>query len=661
MPLGAAFLLAEAFVAAEGLPRQDLPRQASPRQASPRQACQGSLDLFIENILDETPVHTPVQVFCVKPFAADLDGAEKDECADFSSAFSSILDDTSAVHDDAHEATAATALGLYAPGDLFARFCADGAAQLGANAAHLADTEAQYSTFVAATSADASASNNSFGQRGFNLSCGLNCDLLPSGGYLAQHKPPQLLQELLPVRPYLNEEQLHAVSSTVQRLAQAQAQAQAELKVSAAMAQQPLPLDTGSGRGHWQAQQLRNVQEMQELASSYRQHKCIQSQTDAESVYTQLLAQAQSQAKAQLEARSHLDLLRLNQFQQNQIHQLALAALAGSTEVQAAQVGQWESAASAAQSAQLAAYAAGRASSPYSAMLSGMGGYHSSLLQRSGMRTAMPSPCVGRSSVGSVVGTPRPVAISDPSTALTVEEVHANSAALSRKRARDAEISGFWAQHASSVVAAAESRRTDDSLKNHSHRNFCQGCGRSKAGHRRSEVHSKCVEVRCWCGLARELHARALPPGALCRGECQKILGKEVGVVSSIASTPRSNRGIALKPRSTEVVMPYGGDALASPYALTTNSTYYGGLSALGTPRIETVVLASGLGVGHFGTPSSRPSNSGIVFSSLTPPLVAGLAQTSPAPGLYSDAKMASLGALAPRLAYIAPRLASLE
>mmetsp|Transcript_20305 Transcript_20305/g.48032 ORF Transcript_20305/g.48032 Transcript_20305/m.48032 type:complete len:135 (+) Transcript_20305:862-1266(+) len=65
-----------------------------------------------------------------------------------------------------------------------------------------------------------------------------------------------------------------------------------------------------------------------------------------------------------------------------------------------------------------------------------------------------------------------PVPNSNPSSALTIEDVHTNSAALSRKRARNAEISGFWAQHASPVAAATESRRTDESLTNRSHRNF---------------------------------------------------------------------------------------------------------------------------------------------------------------------------------------------
>jgi len=107
------------------------------------------------------------------------------------------------------------------------------------------------------------------------------------------------------------------------------------------------------------------------------------------------------QNQAHLEARAHIDLLRLNKFQQ---HQKQQAALTVSTEAQTAQVGQRERATSVVQSAQLAAYGAGRASSPNYVMLSGMGGCQLFLLQRSGMHTAMPSPCIGSGGMGVMLG-----------------------------------------------------------------------------------------------------------------------------------------------------------------------------------------------------------------------------------------------------------------
>jgi len=230
-----------------------------------------SLDLFIADILDEMPVqtsvHTPGQI-SAKLFAADLDGEEKDACAGFSDAISSVFYNPSDANDNVYEAAAAAALGFDAPGGLYAPFCADGA-----NAAQIADAEAQYSDFDAAPSAVAG--NNSIGQRCFNLGCGLNYGL---------HKPQQLLQE-----------QLHFFSSTVQW--QVQAQAQAQLEVSVAMAQQPLPLKTGRGGGPLQAQQLQHVQQMQELVSSFRKRQRTQSQSEAVGAHKQLIAQAQTQAQ----------------------------------------------------------------------------------------------------------------------------------------------------------------------------------------------------------------------------------------------------------------------------------------------------------------------------------------------------------------------------
>ncbi|KAG8470551.1 hypothetical protein KFE25_008972 [Diacronema lutheri] len=86
----------------------------------------------------------------------------------------------------------------------------------------------------------------------------------------------------------------------------------------------------------------------------------------------------------------------------------------------------------------------------------------------------------------------------------------------------------LWMQHVDEVSALAEKRRTHLVFERHSHRHFCQGCGRSKAGHKRSEVHSKCVDPVCWCGIKRMLHPATLSSGARCLGEWRDVCTRRV-------------------------------------------------------------------------------------------------------------------------------------
>lgn len=87
-----------------------------------------------------------------------------------------------------------------------------------------------------------------------------------------------------------------------------------------------------------------------------------------------------------------------------------------------------------------------------------------------------------------------------------------------------AQLLQLWTAHAEEVAAAVEQRKATQQFERRSHRHFCQGCGCSKAGHRRSEVHSKCVDAVCWCGVKRMLHPYPLAAGARCTGEWRDIV-----------------------------------------------------------------------------------------------------------------------------------------
>jgi len=90
--------------------------------------------------------------------------------------------------------------------------------------------------------------------------------------------------------------------------------------------------------------------------------------------------------------------------------------------------------------------------------------------------------------------------------------------------AATSELLQVWAEHSEEVAALAEKRKGQGQFERRSHRHYCQGCGRSKSGHRRSEVHAKCVDADCWCGVPRLLHPHVLSAGARCHGEWRDIL-----------------------------------------------------------------------------------------------------------------------------------------
>jgi hypothetical protein len=85
-----------------------------------------------------------------------------------------------------------------------------------------------------------------------------------------------------------------------------------------------------------------------------------------------------------------------------------------------------------------------------------------------------------------------------------------------------AAVAAFWAANEARVLPLAEERAA--ACARGTHRNTCLGCGRSKQGHPRTAIHTKCRQLVCWCGLARSLHARLLPAGVHCRGECARLL-----------------------------------------------------------------------------------------------------------------------------------------
>lgn len=116
-----------------------------------------------------------------------------------------------------------------------------------------------------------------------------------------------------------------------------------------------------------------------------------------------------------------------------------------------------------------------------------------------------------------------------------------------------------WLEHVDAVSALAEKRRTQQVFERRSHRHFCQGCGRSKAGHRRSEVHSKCVDPVCWCGVPRMLHPGTLPAGARCSGEWRDIC---LGCTPSDAVPQPEGADAAPPPPPLQAPLPHAASPL---------------------------------------------------------------------------------------------------
>jgi hypothetical protein len=86
-----------------------------------------------------------------------------------------------------------------------------------------------------------------------------------------------------------------------------------------------------------------------------------------------------------------------------------------------------------------------------------------------------------------------------------------------------AQLVGLWMEH-KDLLSTLTSQRRQQQGDRDSSRHSCQGCGRSKAGHRRSEVHTKCVDAICWCGIKRMLHPVTLSAGARCLGEWHNLV-----------------------------------------------------------------------------------------------------------------------------------------
>mmetsp|Transcript_19765 Transcript_19765/g.48625 ORF Transcript_19765/g.48625 Transcript_19765/m.48625 type:complete len:664 (+) Transcript_19765:159-2150(+) len=121
-------------------------------------------------------------------------------------------------------------------------------------------------------------------------------------------------------------------------------------------------------------------------------------------------------------------------------------------------------------------------------------------------------------------GVPVPAASAPPShppmlTPLPSLTPHRNSDAEDRKA-----VALTFAPNEEEAMRLVELRKTpltgDDARTNH--RRYCQGCGNPIRGHKRASTHSRCSEVNCWCGLAKNLHPFFLPAGPNCRAEWRR-------------------------------------------------------------------------------------------------------------------------------------------
>lgn len=86
------------------------------------------------------------------------------------------------------------------------------------------------------------------------------------------------------------------------------------------------------------------------------------------------------------------------------------------------------------------------------------------------------------------------------------------------------EMWNVWLQHVAEVDRLASTRHIISRADDHRAAKFCHGCGRLKDGHKRTQVHTKCIRPLCWCGIHRLLHPFPLIAGVKCRGEWRRLL-----------------------------------------------------------------------------------------------------------------------------------------
>lgn len=111
-------------------------------------------------------------------------------------------------------------------------------------------------------------------------------------------------------------------------------------------------------------------------------------------------------------------------------------------------------------------------------------------------------------------------------------------------------IEGFWAMQAADIAsdAAARSERVASTNigKKKSRKRVCQACGRAKSTHSPFGKRTRCFELTCACGLLIKLHARSLPAGMHCTGECARVLNRLCAKQFGSANTPPQLFGCGL-------------------------------------------------------------------------------------------------------------------
>lgn len=126
----------------------------------------------------------------------------------------------------------------------------------------------------------------------------------------------------------------------------------------------------------------------------------------------------------------------------------------------------------------------------------------------------------------------RPGALSsscwDPPSAAASSETDAGVGAPSTLSQERRAVDSFWATHSAAIAidAAARIKRVPSAKlpKTNARKRVCTACGRAKNVHSILGKRGKCLELTCACGLLIKLHARLLPAGVNCTGECLRVL-----------------------------------------------------------------------------------------------------------------------------------------